>query len=115
VDVRSYRRAGARRSRPRSRFELGESGDGARSRRLAAATGDAAYARSTEQQASGLDPIQRSCQQSSQQILSLIGGSSQRKEAEVQGAVNEAREQVGRAAQALRRAAKIAENYGSSL
>lgn len=75
----------------------------------------ASYSRSTQQQASRLDPVQREFQKSSQQILSLIGGSSQRKEAEVQSAVNEAREQVKRAADALRRAAKIAESYGRSL
>lgn len=74
-----------------------------------------AYARSTEQQATGLDPISRACQQSSQQILGLIGGSAQRKDAEVQAAVNEAKKQVQSAAQALRRAAKIAESYARSL
>jgi ABC-type transporter Mla subunit MlaD len=74
-----------------------------------------AYARSTEQQAAGLDPISRACDQSSQQILALIGGSAQRKESEVQAAVNEARGQVQRAAESLRRAAKIAESYANSL
>lgn len=71
--------------------------------------------RSTEKQAAGLDPIQQACQQSSQQILALIGGSSQGKEAEVQAAVDEARQQVQRAADALRRAAKISSSYANSL
>jgi hypothetical protein len=73
------------------------------------------YASSTERQAAGLEPIARSCQQSAQQITSLIGGSAQRKEAEVQQAINEASKQVRSAAEALRRAAKIAQGYASSL
>ncbi|MEA2149968.1 MAG: hypothetical protein QOD69_1798 [Solirubrobacteraceae bacterium] len=73
------------------------------------------YARSTEKQAAGLDPIVRSCQHSAQQITALIGGSAQHKEAEVQSAINQASGEVRKAAEALRRAAQIANNYASSL
>lgn len=73
------------------------------------------YAQDTDKQAQGLAPLRKACDQSSKQILQLIGGSAQRKDAEVQTAVAEAQRQIDQAAEALRRAAQVAKQYASTL
>lgn len=73
------------------------------------------YAAGAEKQSSGLQASLKSYNELSQQILGLIGGSSQGKDKEVEAAVNEARTQVERAAQALGKAANTAKQYAGTL
>lgn len=73
------------------------------------------YAQATDKQAAGLAPLRKACDQSSKDIQRLIGGSAQRKDAEVSQAVAEAQRQIDQAADALRRAATVAKQYASTL
>lgn len=73
------------------------------------------YSGSTQKQAASLQQTARGVDNASNQILQIIGGSSQGKDREVANAVQEASKRVKEASEALNRAAKIATTYASSL
>jgi len=74
-----------------------------------------ACAQSAKSTGGNLAQFDRMFSQQTQQVQQTIGGSTQRKDAEVIQALESAAKQVRAAAQALQRASQVASQYGQSL
>ena len=72
-------------------------------------------AQSAKQTGGSLGQFKSKFSQHVNSVQSAIGGSAQRKDKEVIGALQDAQKKVEAAAQALDKAAKIAASYGQSL
>lgn len=75
----------------------------------------AAFARTTDSAAQTLMQQSREYDRAAQQVLALIGGSATGKDREVATAIQGASRAVEQAGQALSRASRTAQNYGSSI
>lgn len=70
---------------------------------------------SAKKTSTGLAQFDKQFSQQTQQVQQTIGGSAQRKDAEVVSALQEAAQAVRKASASLQNAARIAAQYGQSL
>lgn len=73
------------------------------------------FAQQANKSSSGLAQLERQFSKQLGDVKAVIGGSSQRKDAEVMGALQEASKAVRTAAESLQRASRIASQYSQSL